>query len=148
MSEKPSVVFVVVGRGHTVSSILGTFVDENKANEIKIANEELWVSTHIEPWVLDYEAPNESVDKAIVGKKIVAQEEYNVGDQVLFDDGHVKGFGIIESKVYTGPDRRLSNLVYHIDCEPGNLVVISTGWSSENAEEAAMYHSEIKGAAK
>lgn len=148
MSEKPSVVFVVVGRGHTVSSILGTFVDENKANEIKIANEELWVSTHIEPWVLDYEAPNESVEKAIVGKKIVAQEEYQVGDNVLFDDGKIKGFGVIESKAHTGPDKNLSNLVYQIACEAGNLVVISTGWSSDSSEEAAMYHSEIKGAAK
>ena len=148
MSEKPSVVFVVVGRGHTVSSILGTFVDENKANEIKIANEELWVSTHIEPWVLDYEAPNESVEKAIVGKKIVAQEEYQVGDHVLFNDGNVKGFGVVKNKVYTGPDKRIDSLVHFIECESGHMVVIKTGWSSEEDEEVAMYHSEIKGAAK
>ncbi len=148
MIEKPSVVFVVVGRGHTVSSVLGTFVDENKANEVKAINEELWVSTHVEPWVLDYEAPNESVEKAINGKKIVAQDEYKVGDQVLFDDGKIRGFGTIESKVHTGPSKTIDNLVYQIGCDAGTVLVIAEGWTYDYYAEHPMYHSEIKGAAK
>ena len=148
MNEKPSVVFVVVGRGHTVSSILGTFVDENKANEIKIINEELWVSTTVEPWLLDYEAPNEAVEKEVAGKKIVAQDEYHIGDKVLFSDGHAKGFGVIKGKVHVPPGKNPANFIYHVLCEAGNLVIISTSWTSEEDEEVAMYHSEIKGAAK
>jgi len=148
MSEKPSVVFVVVGRGHTVSAILGTYVDENKANQIKIANEELWVSTTVEPWVLDYDAPALSVEYAINGQKLVAQDEYQLGDKVIFDDGKVRGFGTIKSKVQLGPSKPLGDLVYQIVCEPGNVAIIADGWVYPTHEEFPMYHSEIKGAAK
>lgn len=129
MNESVAIVFVVNAKGHTVSQILGVFVEEATANSVRNAYAELWVTVEVEAWVLDYSAAPDDIVEAVMGKKIKSQDEYEVGDMVAFREGNLKGYGEI-IKVIPG----LENIYCIEDCKDKEV------WN--------MYHSEIIGAAK
>ncbi|QDH49611.1 hypothetical protein KYLE_28 [Pantoea phage Kyle] len=143
MKEQVSIVFVVVARGHSVFQILGTFVDENTANAVRNANAELWVSCTVEPWVLDYSDAAQNIVEAVMGKRLVKQDAYKVGDMLAFSDRLSRGYGEVE---HVNPNN--GNPIYSIVCEAGSLTHTDTGWVSDKWATVAMYHDEITGVAK
>lgn len=147
MESKPVIVFIVSGRGETVSSTLGVFVEQNRAEALAESVKDTWTHVSVNAWVIDYEsAPISAV--APVTCKPLTKERYSIGDKVACVDDHRMGCGEVISVHKTGNQDDNSDVVYLIGFDPYDLTYRDTGLTSASYTEEPFYHYEITGAVK